>query len=338
MALPPSSRNDPGRPASSPRPGASVHAAPGSASRSPAPTHSVLTRSPVTNALGEIERRLAAIPAPNAAGHEFELTPTDFERIRKLLYQHAGIALSPAKQDMVYSRLVKRLRACGKKTFSDYLQYVERDRGEWEVFINSLTTNLTSFFRESHHFDILTEQLKQIKEKRVIKIWCCAASTGEEPYSLAITACEAFASLSPPVQIVATDIDTAVLATGEKGNYRADRVARMNSDFLARYFNHKTDDDSYTVRAELRRMITFHRINLLAPTWTVQGPLDAIFCRNVMIYFDKPTQYGILKRFMPLLRPEGRLYAGHSESFMHAGELLRSLGRTVYVRPDSPLH
>ncbi|MDR1425037.1 MAG: chemotaxis protein CheR [Azoarcus sp.] len=286
----------------------------------------------------DIERRLATLPAQNAPGREFEFTSTDFERIRKLLYQHAGIALSPAKQDMVYSRLAKRLRVCGKKTFSDYLQHVERDRGEWEVFINSLTTNLTSFFRESHHFEILTEQIRQIKEKRTIKIWCCAASTGEEPYSLAITACEAFASLSPPVQIVATDIDTAVLTAGEKGNYRADRVERMNPGFLARYFDRKADDNSYTVRAELRRMITFRRINLLSPTWAVQGPLDAIFCRNVMIYFDKPTQYGILKRFMPLLRPDGRLYAGHSESFMHASDLLRSLGRTVYTRLDSPLH
>ena len=326
MALPPSFRNDSGHSALSSRPGAGVHAA------------RTTLRSSATNALEGIERRLAAIPTQSALGREFEFTLTDFERIRKLLYQHAGIALSPAKQDMVYSRLAKRLRACGKKTFFDYLQHLERDHGEWEVFINSLTTNLTSFFRESHHFDILAEQLKQIKEKRVIKIWCCAASTGEEPYSLAITACEAFASLSPLVQVVATDIDTAVLATGEKGNYRADRVDRMDPGFLARYFNHKADDNSYTVRSELRRMITFRRINLLSPTWTMQGPLDAIFCRNVMIYFDKPTQYGILKRFMPLLRPEGRLYAGHSESFMHAGNLLRPLGRTVYVRLDSPLH
>jgi chemotaxis protein methyltransferase CheR len=301
-------------------------------SRTPAPA----THTPLHAA--DISRTLETISSSGTAGREFEFTPVDFERIRKMLYQNAGIALSPAKQDMVYSRLAKRLRATGKKTFAQYLQHVEQDRGEWEIFINSLTTNLTSFFRESHHFDILAEQLKSIKEKRPLKIWCCAASTGEEPYSLAITACEAFASLTPPVQILATDIDTAVLATGEKGNYRKDRVDRMNPDYLNRYFTHKSADGSYTVRPELRRMITFRRINLLSPAWPVQGPLDAIFCRNVMIYFDKPTQYGILKRFVPLMRPEARLYAGHSESFLHASDLLRSLGRTVYVRLDSPLH
>jgi chemotaxis protein methyltransferase CheR len=277
-----------------------------------------------------------AIPQPV---REFEFTTGDFERIRKLLYDNAGIVLSPAKQDMVYSRLARRLRACGDKTFFQYLQRLERNSGEWEIFINSLTTNLTSFFRESHHFDILAEQMKQMKERRPFKIWCCAASTGEEPYSLAITACEAFSTLAPPVEIIASDIDTAVLAQGEKGIYRRDRLERMQPAMLARYFMpYATIDDSCTVRAELRRLISFRRINLLSPAWSVQGPLDAIFCRNVMIYFDKPTQYGILKRFVPLMRPEGRLYAGHSESFMHAGDLLRSLGRTVYVRLDSPLH
>ncbi|MDR1662380.1 MAG: protein-glutamate O-methyltransferase CheR [Azoarcus sp.] len=268
---------------------------------------------------------------------EFEFTGADFERIRKLLYEHAGIVLSPAKQDMVYSRLARRLRACGDKSFSQYLQHIERDRGEWETFINSLTTNLTAFFRESHHFDILGTQLKQIKEKRPIKIWCCAASTGEEPYSLAITACEAFSTLTPPVQIAASDIDTAVLAQGERGDYRRDQLERMPPAYVDRYFTHRASDGRYTVRTELRRLIAFRRINLLSPTWGLQGPFDAIFCRNVMIYFDKPTQYGILKRFAPLLRPEGRLYAGHSESFLHAGDLLRSLGHTVYVRLDSPL-
>ncbi|MDR3212298.1 MAG: chemotaxis protein CheR [Azoarcus sp.] len=285
----------------------------------------------------DVAKTLSTLSTVTTPGREFEFTGADFDRIRKLLYEHAGIALSPAKQDMVYSRLARRLRVCGDKTFTQYLQRLERDHGEWETFINSLTTNLTSFFRESHHFDILAAQLKQIREKRQIKIWCCAASTGEEPYSLAITACEAFSSLGPPVQIIASDIDTAVLAYGEQGRYRRDRVERMQPAYLGRYFTHNAEDDSYSVRAELRRLITFRRINLLSPTWAVQGPFDAIFCRNVMIYFDKPTQRAVLKRFAPLLRADGRLYAGHSESFLHASDLLRSLGRTVYVRLDSPL-
>jgi len=269
---------------------------------------------------------------------EFEFTNADFERVRNLLYKNAGIVLSSSKQDMVYSRLARRLRLCGDQTFAQYLRRLEQDHSEWEIFINSLTTNLTSFFREAHHFEILAEQFKQVKEKRPIKIWCCASSTGEEPYSLAITACDAFSSLTPPVEIVASDIDTSVLAQAEKGVYRRDRLDRMQPTHLSRYFVPTSGNDgSFTVRTELRRLVNFRRINLLSPAWPVQGPFDAIFCRNVMIYFDRPTQYGILKRFVPLLRPEGRVYAGHSESFMHAADLLRSIGRTVYVRLDSPL-
>jgi len=269
---------------------------------------------------------------------EFQFTNADFERIRNLLYKNAGIVLSPSKHDMVYSRLARRLRACGAQTFAQYLQRLEQDHNEWETFINSLTTNLTSFFREAHHFEILANQLKQVTEKRTIKIWCCASSSGEEPYSLAITACDTFASLTPPVEIVASDIDTSVLAQAEKGIYQRDRLDRVQHAYLSRYFVPTPGSDgSHTVRPELQRLISFRRINLLSTVWPVQGQFDAIFCRNVMIYFDRPTQYGILKRFVPLLRQDGRLYAGHSESFMHAADLLRSVGRTVYVRLDSPL-
>lgn len=280
-----------------------------------------------------------APPPVVAREREFEFTAADFDRIRKLIHDHAGIALSPAKQDMVYSRLARRLRACGDRTFAQYLARLERDRAEWETFVNSLTTNLTSFFREAHHFEILAQQLAGIAEKRPLKIWCCASSTGEEPYSLAITACEAFDSLNPPVQILASDIDTAVLAHGEGGMYRQDRVDRLSPDRLRRFFLRGTGDQDgmVKVRPELRRLIQFRRINLLDPVWPVQGPLDAIFCRNVMIYFDKPTQYGILKRFAPLLRPEGLLFAGHSESFMHAADVFRSRGRTVYQRADQAM-
>nr|WP_156822258.1 CheR family methyltransferase [Azoarcus sp. KH32C] len=268
---------------------------------------------------------------------EFELTSADFERIRKLIYEHAGIVLSPAKQDMVYSRLARRLRVCGDRTFAEYLARLERDRAEWETFVNSLTTNLTSFFREAHHFDILAERMRQIAEKRTIRIWCSAASTGEEPYSLAITACEAFDTLTPPVQILASDIDTSVLSHGERGIYRDDRILRLSPERVRRYFvrGAGVPDGEVRVRPELQRLISFRRINLLDSSWPVQGPLDAIFCRNVMIYFDKTTQYAILKRFVPLLRKEGALFAGHSESFMHAADLFRSMGRTVYQRSDA---
>jgi chemotaxis protein methyltransferase CheR len=268
---------------------------------------------------------------------EFVLTGADFERIRKLIHDHAGIVLSPAKHDMVYSRLARRLRVCGDRSFADYIARLERDRTEWETFVNSLTTNLTSFFREAHHFDILAERMRRIAEKRVIRIWCSAASTGEEPYSLAITACEAFDTLTPPVQILASDIDTSVLAQAERGVYREDRILRLPPERVRRYFQHGAGvaADEVRVRPELQRLLSFRRINLLDPNWPVQGPLDAIFCRNVMIYFDKPTQYAILKRFVPLLRKDGALFAGHSESFMHASDLFRSMGRTVYQRLDA---
>lgn len=268
---------------------------------------------------------------------EFEFTAADFERVRKLIHEHAGIALSAAKQDMVYSRLARRLRVCGDRTFADYLARLERkDAKEWEAFINSLTTNLTSFFREAHHFESLSRHLKSIAEKRTIKIWCNAASTGEEPYSIAMTAVEAFNSPTPPVSIIASDLDTQVLAQAERGIYPAERVAKLTPEQVSRHFlkGNGVPEGSVQARPELRRLITFRRINLLEAGWPVQGPLDAIFCRNVMIYFDKKTQYDVLKRFVPLLREDGLLFAGHSESFLHATDLFRSLGRTTYERTD----
>ncbi len=287
---------------------------------------------------GALSAALSAMPAP-AAQREFTFTQEDFERVRKLLHAHAGIALSAAKQDMVYSRLARRLRACNEKSFSTYLDRLARgDAREWEAFINALTTNLTSFFREAHHFDALAQHLKSIADKRTLNIWCCAASTGEEPYSLAMTAVETFGSATPPVSILATDLDTNVLAHGERGQYGAERVSKLTPERIVRHFTKVAgaDDGSYQVRPELRRLLTFRRLNLLDARWPLQGPFDAIFCRNVMIYFDKPTQYGILKKFVPLLRMDGLLFAGHSESFLHAADLFRPLGRTTYARADLP--
>ena len=277
------------------------------------------------------------LPAVAAPEREFAFSSADFERVRALIYKHAGISLSPVKQDMVYSRLARRLRARGDKTFAEYLDRAEREPAEWETFVNSLTTNLTSFFREAHHFDILAERLKKHTGRNPLRIWCSAASTGEEPYSLAITACEAFNSMTPPVQIVATDIDTNVLTTARSGVYEMDRVERLSRERMQRFFLKGTGGQAgfARVRPELQRLIEFKRINLLDRNWALQGPFDIMFCRNVMIYFDKPTQYDILKRFAPLLKPDGLLFAGHSESFLHAADIFRSLGRTVYERTDA---
>jgi chemotaxis protein methyltransferase CheR len=271
-----------------------------------------------------------------ASEREFEFTLADFERIRVLIRARAGIALASAKQDMVYSRLARRLRALGLRRFDDYLQRLERgDKLEWEAFINSLTTNLTSFFREAHHFDIFSRQARESRQ-RPFRVWCSAASTGEEPYSLAIAACEAFNTLAPPVQIIASDIDTHVLAVAGRGVYQRERIERLAAERVRSYFIAAGPGETAEVRIrpELQRLVSFARINLLDAAWPIRGPLDAIFCRNVMIYFDKPTQYQILQKFKPLLREDGLLYAGHSESLLHAADLFRPLGRTVYERSD----
>ncbi len=269
---------------------------------------------------------------------EFAFTEKDFNRVCKLIYEHAGISLKSSKQDMVYSRLARRLRANGIDNFRDYLALLESDNKiEWEAFVNSLTTNLTSFFREPHHFPLLAELANKNRKRSSLSLWCSAASTGEEPYSMAMTMVDAFGSYAPPVTIVATDVDTNVLARAEQGIYPVERVEKLASDVVKRFFLRGTGAQAgfVRVRPELRAMITFRPLNLLAGDWPIRGPLDAIFCRNVMIYFDKETQLKILQRFAPLLQSEGLLFAGHSENFHNATHLFRLRGKTVYelVKP-----
>ena len=271
---------------------------------------------------------------------EFEFTEENFQRVCKLIYEHAGISLKAAKQDMVYSRLARRLRANGLDNFRDYLVLLEgNNEAEWEAFVNSLTTNLTSFFREPHHFPLLAEQVARQKGKHTIALWCSAASSGEEPYSMAMTMVDVFGSFTPPVSIVATDLDTQVLAKAEAGTYPIESIEKLSADKVKRFFLRGTGAQSgfVRVRPELRAMVSFRQVNLLGSEWPIHGPLDAIFCRNVMIYFDKETQLQILKRFVPLLQPDGLLFAGHSESFYNATHLFRLRGKTVYelAKPKS---
>lgn len=262
-------------------------------------------------------------------------TEEDFKRVCKLIYDHAGISLKSSKRDMVYSRLAKRLRATGADNFYEYLELLEgNNQIEWEAFVNALTTNLTSFFRESHHFPMLAEHALKLKGREPFAIWCSAASTGEEPYSIAMTMADTFGSFSPPVNIVASDVDTNVLAKAEAGIYPMERVEKLEPDIVKRFFLKGTGSQAglVRVRPELRAMITFRQVNLLSDDWPIRGPLDVIFCRNVMIYFDKQTQLKILQRFEPLLQPDGLLFAGHSESFYHAAHLFQMRGKTVYKR------
>ncbi|MFO1321773.1 MAG: CheR family methyltransferase [Burkholderiales bacterium] len=274
----------------------------------------------------------AATPS-NDGSREFEFTSADFEVIRKLIYERAGITLSPVKVDMVYSRLARRLRALNLRRFADYLAFLKSGQGEseWEAFTNSLTTNLTSFFREAHHFPILAEHLAA-RRGQELSIWCCASSTGEEPYSIAITVAETYGGFSTPVNIIASDLDTNVLAKARAGVYPLERVEKMSQDRIRRFFMRGTgSQDGYVrVRPELARMVTFQQVNLLTTPLPLKGPYDAIFCRNVMIYFDKPTQADLVRRLSRVMKPDALMFVGHSESLFHVNDVLRLRGKTVY--------
>lgn len=263
----------------------------------------------------------------------FPFTSDDFHHIRGLIYRLAGISLAPSKRDLVYSRLARRLRVRQIDSFSSYIRLLESgDVLECEEFVNALTTNMTSFFREAHHFPILSKHLGNIPRTNHVNIWTCASSSGEEPYSIAMTVVEQYKSFNAPVRILATDIDTNVLEKARRGVYPLDQLKKISPDQLKRFFL-KGDGKNAgfaKVRPELRQMITFKRLNLLDEQWGVNEKFDVIFCRNVMIYFDKETQYRILKKMQPCLHPHGLFFAGHSESFHHAADLFKVCGKTVY--------
>ncbi|MGF6779495.1 CheR family methyltransferase [Paraburkholderia sp. GAS334] len=264
---------------------------------------------------------------------DFEFTSADFARIRELIHRSAGISLSDHKRDMAYSRLARRLRARGLESFKSYLDMLEsaNDPAEWEAFTNALTTNLTAFFREAHHFPILADFVK--KRSSPVSVWCSAASTGEEPYSIAMTLIEALGdSAARSATVHATDIDTQVLAKAEAGMYQFDQVKHLSPERLKRFFLRGTGAHAgmVKVRPEVRAMVRFEQLNLTDRDYALRSPFDAIFCRNVMIYFDKPTQSHVLSRFEPLVKPGGLLFAGHSENFTYVTQAFRLRGQTVY--------
>ena len=279
---------------------------------------------------------LAPSPVALAPEGEFDFGSADFQRVRQLIYQRAGISLHEGKQAMVYSRLSRRLRETGHRSFSSYLQTLENARGpggesEWQEFINCLTTNLTAFFREEHHFHALAEEFRR-RDRNIQRIWCCAASTGEEPYSLAMTVVEN-APDAQRVRILSSDIDTKVLATAQRGVY--DAAARgLSPERLKRHFLRGTGANAgrMKVKPELSRLVSFFPFNLMTPTWDLGEPFDVVFCRNVMIYFDAPTQMQVLQRLHRAMRPGSLLFVGHSENFGDARALFRLRGKTIYER------
>ena len=271
----------------------------------------------------------AEVGAVDAA--DFSFTLHDFERVRALIHRCAGIALNNGKRHMAYSRLSRRLRTLGLTNFATYLDRLESKPAgdpEWQEFVNALTTNLTAFFRESHHFPILVRHLAGRARGRSPRLWCCAASTAEEPYSIAITALDAAGGAAPA--ILATDIDTRVLAAAREGIYREEAITGLGADLQRRWFlrGRRANSGLVRVRAELRAQVEFRPLNLTDDRWPLQGRFDAIFCRNVMIYFDRPMQTRLLRRLAERLEPDGLLFAGHSESLGYAPDLFEPLGRT----------
>ncbi|MCC4310059.1 chemotaxis protein CheR [Alcanivorax marinus] len=275
------------------------------------------------------ERRPAERAAPE---RDLEFRDADFDRIRALIYQRAGIVLADHKRDMVYSRVGRRVRKHGLHRFQDYLARLERDPdgAENEAFTNTLTTNLTAFFREAHHFRLLADHL--LGRGGPVRIWSAGASTGEEPYSIAMTLLEVLGDRAD-IEVLATDIDTDALDRARQGVYSLEQINKLDEHRRKRFFQRGSGRRAgyARVRPEVAARVRFEPLNLVAPGWRVSPPFDAIFCRNVMIYFDRTTQARILERFAPLLKRDGLLFAGHSESFSYISDRFRLRGQTVYV-------
>ena len=271
---------------------------------------------------------------------KFSFGEEDFAALRALVKTHTGIHLSEQKRELVYGRLSRRLRALGLESFRAYRELLERGDGDELVeFCNAITTNLTSFFREAHHFQYLREQVLVPRAAaaggaRRLRFWSAGCSTGEEPYSLAMTIHEAVGDVRRwDIKVLATDLDTEVLGRAQRGVYEEERVRGLPAARLERFFRHDDSGKSarYAVTQELRDLITFRELNLMH-TLPMKGPLDAIFCRNVIIYFDKETQRQLFARIAQLQRPGDLLFLGHSESLYRVSDAYALVGKTIYRR------
>ena len=272
-------------------------------------------------------------PSAEPLDGEFAFDERDFDRVRRLIHERAGISLNSGKRAMVYSRLSRRLRDTGHRTFAHYLQALEQggSSSEWQEFVNCLTTNLTAFFREEHHFHALAEELAH-RGRTPLRLWCNAASTGEEPYSIAMTVQEALGS-SHGCTLLATDIDTKVLATASRGVYGADAKGLDDTRRRAHFLRGTgANAGQMRIKPELARMIEFRTHNLMDARWSLGAPFDIVFCRNVMIYFDAPTQRRVLEGMHAAMKSGSVLFVGHSENFTDARDLFRLRGKTIYER------
>ena len=267
-------------------------------------------------------------------GREFAWTDADFDRVQAMIYKRAGISLHDGKHAMVYSRLSRRLRETGYQSFCDYLGWLESaESPEWQEFVNALTTNLTSFFREYHHFEIFADLLKSKSAGSPWRVWCSAASTGEEPYSIVMTALEVLGE-SAKFSLLASDIDSKVLTLAAQGVYRLDGMKGIDSRKMQRFFlkGKGGNDGMVRVKPELSRVIEFLIVNLIKDDWPFKEPFDVVFCRNVMIYFDAQTQRKVLERIYKVMKPGALLFVGHAENFSDSRDLFVLKGKTVYER------
>lgn len=296
-----------------------------------------MANQPVTESANGAKR--AATQAEDRM-REFAFSDREFTFLRRIVGEHAGIALGDNKRELVYGRLTRRLRQLGMSNFAQYCERV-RERPDEEVpeVINAITTNLTSFFRERHHFDYLRDTLlPALRERhgarRRLRFWSAGCSTGEEPYSLAITLAENIPAIeSWDVKVLATDIDSNVVNTARDGVYGLERLEGIDERRRKRWFQRGTGkwDGRARVADSLRHLVSFRQLNLMQ-AWPMRGPFDAIFCRNVMIYFDKPTQTKLLSRFAEVLDRQGTLFIGHSETLHGVSEAFEPAGRTIYRR------
>jgi len=273
---------------------------------------------------------------------DFKFTDKDFNFIRELVSEKAGIKLADGKRQLVYSRLSRRLRQLGLPDFKAYCGVINEDGNpEFVNFINAITTNLTSFFREQHHFDFLKGELfpflaKKNQDTRKIRVWSAGCSTGEEPYSIAMTFRDHFPSVRNwDVKILATDLDTNVLAHAKKGVYDAERVSSLDSKIVKKWFKHGSGENEEKVKVHpgLQELITFKHLNLME-SWPIKGKFDLIFCRNVIIYFDKPTQRVLIERYSNQMASNGHLLLGHSESLFKVSDKFDLLGHTIYKKKE----
>lgn len=274
-----------------------------------------------------------------ALGREFKFSDGQFERLRAFVSTHTGIALSEAKKDMVYGRLSKHIRKQFDGSFEAFCDAIDAgDQGELEFLINAITTNLTAFFRERHHFDYLRQRLipeliKRNAEEKRLRIWSAGCSSGEEPYSIAISLAQEKQLADWDIKILATDLDANAIAHAAEGIYSQDRVSSLSDRQRRQGFLLGTGRNAGLVRVkpEIKQLVTFKRLNLLQP-WPMRGQFDLIFCRNVVIYFDKATQATLFDRYADVLVPNGHLFVGHSESLYKVCDRFASLGHTIYRR------